>query len=338
MSTEIDQKGQKNILSEAMLRCKSIYHIYRGRAERASVVALKGVSFDIQEGEFVSIVGPSGSGKSSLLEIVGGLMRPTAGTVYFDGLDITHTPEEDLVNYRREKIGFVFQEGNLLPDLSAIDNIIQSLAVNGVEYGFRKKRAIELLDLMGVSHRKNQLATRLSGGERQRVAIARAMANQPRLIIADEPTGNVDFATSVRLLELFKELNRETGMAFMVATHSTFVAKYADRSLELRDGLLLGQHAEGVDLMKLDMSRMVVMDSDHRISLPENVVNQLNDFSSLWDVKVIDGSRILLSPLESLAEKDIQVTVEPADQKECPVCGIFNPINALFCSSCGTKF
>jgi putative ABC transport system ATP-binding protein len=338
MSTEISDEGQEPTSLEALLHCKNVYHIYRGRAERASVVALKGVSFDIQAGEFVSIVGPSGSGKSSLLQIVGGLMRPTAGTVFFDGRDITHTAEEDLVNYRREKIGFVFQEGNLLPDLSAVNNIVQSLAANGVAYSFRKKRALELLGLMGVSHRKNQMANRLSGGERQRVAIARAMANEPRLIIADEPTGNVDFKTSVRLLELFKELNRETGMAFMVATHSTFVAKYADRSLELRDGLLLGQHAEGIDLTKLDLSRMVVMDSDRRISLPANVVNQLQDFSSLWDIKVIEGSKILLTPLESLTEEDIPKEIESEDQKECLVCGVLNPKEVSFCTSCGAKF
>ena len=312
--------------------------IYRGKAERSSVVALKSVSFDLKPAEFVAIVGPSGSGKSTLLQIIGGLMRPTAGSVSFLGQDISKTPEEDLTIFRREQIGFVFQEGNLLPDLSAFDNVNQSMALNGIAYGVRKKRTLELLDLMGVLHRKNQRATRLSGGERQRVAIARAMANQPQLIIADEPTGNVDFKNSVRLLELFKQLNRDTGMTFLVATHSNHVAGYADRSIELRDGLLLGQHAKGIDLSKLDMSRMVMMDSDNRITLPANVTDQMGTLGSLWAIDVVDQSKILLTPLETLAEQAPSVISDTAETRECPVCGTPNPLTGKFCISCGAQF
>jgi len=331
-SNEVNSKdeGYKQLLS-----AKNLYMIYKGRAEHSSVVALKSVSLDINYGDFITIVGPSGSGKSTLLKVLGGLMRPTAGSVHFEGGDITQTPEENLTTFRREKIGFVFKEGNLLPDLSAFDNVNQSMALNGISYTYRKKRTLELLDLMGVLNRKNQLANRLSGGEKQRVAIARAMANEPRLIIADEPTGNVDFKTSVRLLELFKQLNRDTGMAFLIATHSSHVAGYADRSVELRDGLMLGEHAKGIDLSQLDASRMVIMDSDNRITLPNNIINQLEDVGSLWNIEVPEKNQILLTPLVDLSEVP---TPAKGDVRNCPVCGVENPVTNELCSSCGASF
>jgi len=225
---------------------------------------------------------------------------------------------------------------NLLPDLSAYDNVNQSMALNGLPYEYRKKRTLELLDLMSVKHRKNQLAIRLSGGERQRVAVARAMANNPKLILADEPTGNVDFATSVRLLELFKTLNREKGMTFLFATHSNHVAGYADRSIELRDGLLLGQHGRDIDLAQLDTSRMVIMDNDKRITLPDHIITQMEHFGTLWNIDVVEKSRILLTPIEMVADESKEVLSD--ELKECPVCGAANPISGLFCISCGAKF
>ncbi|WP_455141464.1 ATP-binding cassette domain-containing protein [Candidatus Hodarchaeum mangrovi] len=325
-------------MAKSLLKAQNLYHIYRAKQDQASVVALKGVGFEISQGESVAIVGPSGSGKSTLLRVLGGLMRPTAGSVIFnEEFDITKTSEEDLTFFRRHEVGFVFQEGNLLPDLSAYDNVVQSMTLAEVPYEFRKKRALELLDTMGVLPRKNQLATRLSGGERQRVAIARAMANNPRIIIADEPTGNVDFKTSVRLLELFKQLNRDTGMAFLFATHSNHVAGYANRSIELRDGLFLGQHGKDIDLSSLDLSRMVIMDSDNRITLPENIMGQLKEVGSLWNISVVESKKILLTPLEAIAEEQVPIQ-DSFEQRECPVCGIMNPPEGKFCISCGAKF
>jgi len=331
-SNELNSKVNER---KQLLSAKSLYMIYKGRAELSSVVALKSVSLDINYGDFISLVGPSGSGKSTFLKILGGLMRPTAGSLKFEGNEITQTPEEELTDFRREKVGFVFQEGNLLPNLSAFDNVSQSMALNGIAYSYRKKRTLELLDLMGVLHRKNQIANRLSGGEKQRVAIARAMANNPRLIIADEPTGNVDFKTSVRLLELFKELNRDTGMAFLIATHSSHVAGYADRSVELRDGLLLGEHAKGIDLSKLDASRMVIMDADKRITIPDIILKQLESVGSLWNIDVAEKNQILLSPL---VEFDEFPSRGEAEFHDCPVCGVENPITNRLCRSCGASF
>jgi putative ABC transport system ATP-binding protein len=335
MNVLSNELKNKDVEYKKLLSAKSLYMIYKGKAELASVVALKSVSLDINYGDFLSLVGPSGSGKSTFLKILGGLMRPTAGSVMFEGKEITKTPEEELTNFRREKVGFVFQEGNLLPNLTAFDNVNQSMALNGIDYTYRKKRTLELLDLMGVLHRKNQIANRLSGGEKQRVAIARAMANSPRLIIADEPTGNVDFKTSVRLLELFKQLNRDTGMAFLIATHSSHVAGYADRSVELRDGLLLGEHAKGIDLSKLDASRMVIMDADKRITIPDIVLSQLESVGSLWNIDIAEKTKIVLSPL---VEIDEITTVGEAEVHDCPVCGVENPITNHLCRSCGASF
>lgn len=339
MSTKNDFASMhktKGESKENLISTRSIYHIYRGRAERASVVALKGVSLELGWGEFISIVGPSGSGKTTFLKIIGGLMRPTAGAVIFDGYDITKIPEEGLTGFRRTEVGFVFQEGNLLPDLTAYDNINQSMALNEQPYEYRKKRTLELLELMGVGHRRNQLAIRLSGGERQRVAIARAMANNPKVIVADEPTGNVDFKTSVRLLELFKQLNRDTGKSFIIGTHSNHVAGYSDRSVELMDGLLLGQHGAGIDLAQLDTSRMIIMDSDNRITLSENILQQLTTFGALWNIDVVENKKLLLTPLEAVSEKP--PLEEPSEVKECPVCGTTNPKDGKFCVSCGANF
>ncbi len=321
-----------------LLSAKNLYHIYQSRKKHTSVVALKGVSLDIDKGEYITVVGPSGSGKTTFLRILGGLMRPTAGTVLFDNQDITKMPEEDLTMFRRNDVGFVFQEGNLQPDLSAFKNVANSLALNGIPYQFRKKRTMKLLKTMGVAHRKDQLAVRLSGGERQRVALARAMANNPKLIIADEPTGNVDYKTSVRLLELFRQLNKTVGMTFLFATHSNHVAGYADRSVELRDGLFLGQHGQNIDLAKLDMTRMVIMDSNNRITIPESIMEQIkNNLEFLWNIEVLEKNKILLSPIEDWSKEEIEKE-EGVEIIECPICHIENSSKAKFCIKCGTKF
>jgi len=324
---------------DPLLAAKSLYMIYRSKAEHASVVALKGISFDLDEGEFVAVVGSSGSGKTSLFQILGGVMRPTAGSVIFEGEDITKKTEENLTVFRRSKIGFVFQEGNLLSDLSAFDNVNQTMALNKMPFEKRRRRTKELLTSMGVYNRRNQRAHKLSGGERQRVAIARAMANEPKLILADEPTGNVDFKTSVHLLELFKELNRETGTTFMIATHSSHVASYANRSLELRDGLLIRQHGQDkeIDLSKLDMSRVVLMDSDNRIALPQNILDQVENSSALWAIE-IQESRIQLTPFETLTKEIATSVTDEVKTHLCPVCGAKNPVSKQFCFSCGAKF
>lgn len=339
--SDVSSKVISQDFTGPFLDIQSIYMIYKARAKHASVVALKGVTLAIKEGEFVALVGPSGSGKSSLFKILGGIMRPTAGSVMFEGVDITTLTEAELTQFRQKMVGFVFQEGNLLSQNSAYDNINEAMAFNNYPYETRKKRTLELLELVGVGHRKNQLAFRLSGGEKQRVAIVRAMANKPKLIIADEPTGNVDFKTGTRLLELFRELNNDTGMTFLVATHSSHVAGYADRSLELRDGILLGQHGLNIDLSSLDTSRMVSMDADYRITIPEHIVEQLGLIpNSLWMVEGNPQKQLVLSRLDESA-REIDTDIRPVTLMDtslpCLVCGTINSVANKKCSNCGAK-
>ncbi|MHA2362561.1 MAG: ATP-binding cassette domain-containing protein [Candidatus Hodarchaeales archaeon] len=329
--------------SVPFLRIQNAYMIYKARAKHASVVALKGVSAIIEKGDFIAVVGPSGSGKSSLFKILGGIQQPTAGSIIYEGIDITKLTEAELTLFRKSMVGFVFQEGNLLSQMSAYTNVNEAMAFNGYPYQKRKKRTLELLDLVGVKHRKDQIAFRLSGGEKQRVAIARAMANNPKLIIADEPTGNVDFKTGTHILELFRELNREIGMTFLLATHSSHVAGYANRSMELRDGILIGQHGIDVDLSKLDISRMVMMDSDYRITIPEHIMEQLNlQANSLWIVEGNEEKQILLTTLEASSkttpEPGESIVLMDTQTHQCLVCGAENPITSRFCNSCGAKF
>ena len=196
---------------------------------------LKGISFQIHSGEFVAIVGPSGSGKSTLLGIIAGLDNPSAGQVLIDGVDITRMSEGKLAAVRNNKIGMVFQSFNLIPTLTAQENVEVPLYV-GKHKGSPSERARELLDLVGLSHRLNHRPNQLSGGEQQRVAIARALATDPALVIADEPTGNLDAHNGENILKLIADLREQTSKTFIIATHDPVVASHADRTIRIIDG------------------------------------------------------------------------------------------------------
>ncbi|HEX6548963.1 MAG TPA: ABC transporter ATP-binding protein [Candidatus Dormibacteraeota bacterium] len=200
---------------------------------------LKGISFSISHGEFVAVVGPSGNGKSTLLGIVAGLDAPTAGQVFIDGTDITQMPERKLAVLRNQKIGMVFQAFNLIPTLTAQENVEVPLYV-GRHPGSPSARARELLGLVGLSHRLRHRPNQLSGGEQQRVAIARALAAAPAIVIADEPTGNLDTHNGEAILELLLDLRQKLGTTFLVATHDQSVAARAERQLRIVDGVLAG--------------------------------------------------------------------------------------------------
>ena len=196
---------------------------------------LKGISFQIHSGEFVAIVGPSGSGKSTLLGIIAGLDNPSAGQVLIDGVDITRMSEGKLAVVRNSKIGMVFQSFNLIPTLTAQENVEVPLYV-GKHKGSPSERARELLALVGLSHRLNHRPNQLSGGEQQRVAIARALATDPALLIADEPTGNLDARNGENILKLIADLREQTSKTFIIATHDPVVASHADRAIRIVDG------------------------------------------------------------------------------------------------------
>jgi len=209
------------------------------------VTALHGLTLSIPRGEMVSIVGPSGSGKSTLLNLVGGLDRPTSGTVRVDGEDLAGLTDDGLTRVRRDKIGFIFQFFNLLPTLSALENVGLPLHLRGWSRARVRERATELLELVQLAHRLHHLPEELSGGERQRVAIARALSIYPPVLLADEPTGNLDSRTGDDILTLIRDVHERLGSTVVMVTHDMLVAQRSDRTVTLRDGRIVEDVRQG---------------------------------------------------------------------------------------------
>jgi len=220
----------------ATIRLESIYKTYD--LGEVQVPALRGVSLEIQPGEFVAVMGASGSGKSTLMNILGCLDRPTKGRYFLDGKDVSALTKDELAAIRNHKIGFVFQQFNLLSRTSALENVELPTIYAGVPVGERAKRAEEALRRVGLADRAGHFPSQLSGGQQQRVAIARALVNNPSLLLADEPTGNLDSRTSVEIMEILQELNDQHGLTVVIVTHEPDIARYANRALEFRDGKL----------------------------------------------------------------------------------------------------
>lgn len=202
------------------------------------VEVLKGVSINLQEGEIVALIGASGAGKSTLLQILGTLDQPDQGDILFEGQMIHQLPERQQAKFRNESLGFVFQFHHLLPEFTALENVCMPGWIGKTSRSEVENRAKELLDRLGLAHRLEHKPSQLSGGEQQRVSVARALINQPRLILADEPTGNLDTQNSQELYDLLFNLTRETGVAFLVATHNLALAERADRTLSIQDGMM----------------------------------------------------------------------------------------------------
>ncbi|MFZ5719504.1 MAG: ABC transporter ATP-binding protein [Pseudomonadota bacterium] len=219
-----------------MIEVRDLRKIYVMGEEE--VPALAGVDLEIARGEYVAIIGPSGSGKSTLMNILGGLDRATSGTYRFEGEDVAHFSDDELADFRRRRIGFVFQSFQLLPRLTALQNVELPMIYAGMAPAERKARAAELLDRVGLGSRLGHRPTQLSGGQQQRVAVARSLANRPDLLLADEPTGALDSKTSEDVLALFGELNAE-GLTLAIVTHDPEVAEAARRRVTFRDGLIV---------------------------------------------------------------------------------------------------
>lgn len=216
-----------------MLELENITKVYKtGQTE---VPALRGISCRIESGEMVAIIGPSGSGKSTLMNIIGCLDKPTSGKYRLEGIEVDKLNDNQLAEIRNKKIGFVFQSFNLLPRTTALANVELPLIYSGV--GNRRQRALQVLESVGLAHRATHRPSELAGGEQQRVAIARALVNNPSLILADEPTGNLDTRTSQEIMAIFKKLN-EQGITIILVTHEPDIAAYARRTIKLRDGLI----------------------------------------------------------------------------------------------------
>lgn len=224
-------------MSNPVVELRNVSKVYiLGSTE---VRALDHVSLKVMPGEFISVVGPSGSGKSTLLSIIGCLAKPTSGKVLIDGVDVTELSEGELSDIRCHKIGFIFQFFNLIPTLTALENVeLPTIFAGKLSEWEMRDRALELLDLVGLLDRANHRPSELSGGQQQRVAIARALANDPALVLADEPTGNLDSKTGSEVISLMEELNRETGKTFIIVTHDTNVAKRTRKILYMVDGRL----------------------------------------------------------------------------------------------------
>ena len=204
----------------------------------ARLRVLRGIDLDIEAGEFVAAAGPSGSGKSTLLNLMGGLDRPDSGVVRLDGVDLGRHDDRTLAGIRNRKLGFVFQSFHLIPVLTAVENVAWPLFIKGMARRRRVERARELLERVGLAEHMHRTPRRLSGGQRQRVAIARALACGPKIILADEPTGNLDRTTALEIMDLFASLNRDGDVTFVLSTHDPKVASYAGRRLSLTDGVL----------------------------------------------------------------------------------------------------
>ncbi len=226
-----------------LLELKGVTRDYR--LGKVVVRALRGLDLKIEEGEIVAIMGPSGSGKSTLMHILGALDVPSGGEALIDGENLSELRERDLVRIRGRRIGFVFQTFNLIQTLSAQRNVELPMIFQGVKGSERARRARELLEKVGLAERRSHKPTELSGGERQRVAIARALANDPEIILADEPTGNLDSESGGQILDLLRRLSKEDGKTVIIVTHDPDAAAIADRVIKLKDGRVIGESAGG---------------------------------------------------------------------------------------------
>ncbi|GAA3404688.1 ABC transporter ATP-binding protein [Paenibacillus hodogayensis] len=292
-----------------MIHCDNLVKIYK--VADLEVVALQGLDLHVEPGELMAIIGNSGSGKSTLLNMLGGLDRPSAGNLVVDGKDLLKFTEKDIVKYKRETVGFVWQNNarNLIPYLTALENVELPILLQGRR---RRQRAIELLDAVGLSHRIRNKLHQLSGGEQQRVAIAIALANHPRLLLADEPTGSLDTKMANQILDLFRELNRSLGLTVVIVTHDPLLARKVDRVVAIRDGKTssefirsrsyadeLAEMEQGAAAREETHVEYAILDKAGRLQIPANYLDAVGmKNTNKMVVTVEDGKIVLLPPAD----------------------------------------
>lgn len=292
---------------DVFIRCAELVKIYK--VADLEVMALQGLDLEVARGEMLGIVGASGSGKSTLMNILGGLDRPSAGHVWVDADDLLKMSYEAINHYRRTKIGFIWQQGarNLIPYLTALENVRLPITIAAQNWKKEKSRAEALLDSVGLSERKHHRLSELSGGEQQRVAIAVALANKPVLLLADEPTGEVDTATALGIFQLLQDLNRQYGLTTVIVSHDTGITDHVDRVVAIRDGKT---SSETVRQQTTDsaLQEYVLLDSAGRLQVPREYLEQFN-IRGRVHLEVVE-SGILIRPAKNYdSEGHIQAQV-----------------------------
>jgi ABC-type lipoprotein export system ATPase subunit len=290
-----------------MIECENLVKIYK--TKDLEVVALQGLDMTVDAGELMAIIGNSGSGKSTLLNMLGGLDRPSAGKLLVDGKDLLKFNEAQLIRYKRDTVGFVWQNNarNLIPFMTARENVEVPMILSGRDS--RRTRALQLLEMVGLLNRRNNKLSQLSGGEQQRVAIAIALANSPKMLLADEPTGAVDSKTAAQILDIFRELNRTLGVTVVIVTHDQQISKKVDRVVAIRDGRTSSEfirktsYADELREMGNGLfgaegethEELAVLDRAGRLQIPAEYINALGLKGNKVKVE-LDGDRIVLYP------------------------------------------
>lgn len=294
------------LLTENMIECDNLVKIYK--TKDLEVLALQGLDLLVKRGELMAIIGNSGSGKSTFLNMIGGLDRPSAGKLYVDGKDLFRMNEKELVEYKKKTVGFVWQNNarNLLPYLTAYENIMTPMLFSDEKN--KGDRVMELLDMVGLSHRKNSKLSQLSGGEQQRIAIAIALANRPKLLLADEPTGSVDRNTSDYILDMFRRLNEELGITIVIVTHDKTLTKKVNRVVSIRDGKTSSERIVKEDYINklrdntLDWNTLesqeeyAVLDRAGRLQIPKELLEEMGVKDNKVKLEVKDGKIVIEKP------------------------------------------
>ena len=298
-------------MAENIIVCENLVKIYK--TEDIEVLALQGLELTVQQGELMAIIGNSGSGKSTFLNMIGGLDRPSAGRLFVDGQNLFKMSEKELVEYKKRTVGFVWQNNgrNLLPYLTAVENVEPPMIFENDRLSARKERrekALELLRLVGMEHKKDSRLSQLSGGEQQRVAIAIALANNPKILLADEPTGSVDAKTASYILDVFRKLNQELGLTIIIVTHDRLLAKKVNRVVSIRDGktssefIVKQSYADRLDQVTMfdeTQEEYAVLDKAGRVQIPAELLAKLQPADNKIQMDYEDGRIIITAPKES---------------------------------------